>query len=153
MGRSDGRGGGGKRRRGKRGEGKRVGTCVRLSNTNTKFIFPILPSIPFSRKKHSPYSDGQPVHPYQAGAAHTHHAPYVMPPSVGYLHPVKISAYHTIVPKERGGDNGEQRGKRRMWVGRRGRRGRGRRGEGGEEGEREGRRGRGEGGEEGGGRG
>ena len=23
----------------------------------------------------SPYSDGQPVHHYQAGAAHTHHAP------------------------------------------------------------------------------
>ena len=41
-----------------------------------------------------------------------------MPPSVGYLHPVKISAYHTNVPKERGGDKGEQRGKRGMWVGR-----------------------------------
>ena len=49
-------------------------------------------------KMHSPYSDGQPVHPYQAGAAHTDHAPHVMPPSVGYLHPVKISAYHTNVP-------------------------------------------------------
>ena len=33
-------------------------------------------------KKHSPYPDGQPVHPYQAGAAHTHHAPHMMPPSV-----------------------------------------------------------------------
>ena len=69
-------------------------------------------------KMHSPYFDGQPVHPYQAGAAHTHHAPYVLPPSVGYLHSVKISAYHTNVPKERGGDKGEQREKRRMWVGR-----------------------------------
>ena len=42
-----------------------------------------------------------------------------MPPSVGYLHPVKISAYHTNVPKERGGDKGEQREKSGMWVGRR----------------------------------
>ena len=66
-----------------------------------------------------------------------------MPPSVGYLHSVKISAYHPNVPKERGGDIGEQRGKRGMWVGRsgrgggvRGEKGRGRRGErgGGEEG-------------------
>ena len=47
---------------------------------------------------HSPYSDGQPVHPYQAGTAHTHHACIAMPPSVGYLHSVKISAYHTNVP-------------------------------------------------------
>ena len=47
---------------------------------------------------HSPYSDGQPVHPYQAGAAHTQYAPHVMTPSVGYLHSVKISAYHTNVP-------------------------------------------------------
>ena len=69
---------------------------------------------------HSLYSDGQPVHPYQAGAAHTHHAYIAMPPSAGYLHSVKISAYHTNVPKERGGDKGEQRGKRGMWVGRRG---------------------------------
>ena len=72
-------------------------------------------------KTHSPHSDGQPVHPYQAGAAHTYHAPNMMPPSVGYLHPVKISAYHTNVPKERGGDKGEQRGKRGMWVGKSGR--------------------------------
>ena len=43
----------------------------------------------------------------------------MMPPSVGYLHPVKICAYHTKVPKEREGDKGEQRGKRGMWVGRR----------------------------------
>ena len=42
------------------------------------------------------------------------------PPSVGYRHSVKISAYHTNVPKERGGDKGEQRGKRGMCVGRRG---------------------------------
>ena len=49
-------------------------------------------------KMHSPYSDGQPGHPYLAGAAHTHHAPYVLPPSVGYFHTVKISAYHTNVP-------------------------------------------------------
>ena len=49
-------------------------------------------------KMHSPYSEGQPVHPYQAGAAHTHHVPHVMPPSVGYLQSVKISAYHTNVP-------------------------------------------------------
>ena len=95
---------------------------------------------------HSLYSDGQPVHPYQAGAAHTYHACIAMPPSVGYLHPVKISAYHTNVPKERGGDKGEQRGKRGMWVGRRGRGG-GKRGMwvgwggGGED--REGRRGEG----------
>ena len=45
----------------------------------------------------------------------------MMLPSVGYLHTVKISAYHTNVPKEWGGDIGEQRGKRGMWVGRRGR--------------------------------
>ena len=31
-------------------------------------------------RMHSLYSDGQPVHPYQAGAAHTHHAPNVLPP-------------------------------------------------------------------------
>ena len=37
------------------------------------------------------------MHPYQAGAAHTHRAPHVMPPSVGYLHSVKISANHTNV--------------------------------------------------------
>ena len=43
-----------------------------------------------------------------------------MPPSVGYFQSVKISAYLTNVPKERGGDKGEQRGKRGMWVGRRG---------------------------------
>ena len=67
---------------------------------------------------HSLYSDGQPVHPYQAGAAHTHHAYIAMPPSVGYLHSVKISAYHNNVPKERGGDKGEQREKRGVWVGR-----------------------------------
>ena len=69
---------------------------------------------------HSPYSDGELLHPYQAGAAHTHHVPHVLPPSVGYLHPVKISAFHRNVPynkqpkpsgllteedgKERGGD-------------------------------------------------
>ena len=93
-------------------------------------------------KMHSLHSDGQPVHPYQAGAAHTHDAPDVMPPSVGYLHSVKISAYHTNVPKERGGDIGEQRGKRGVWVGRGGgRRGEsvrvGRRGRGGEDGRRE----------------
>ena len=82
------------------------------------------------------------MHPYQAGAAHTHHAPHVMSPSVEYLQSVKISAYHSNVPKERGGDIGEQRGKRGMWVGWRGRRGRGR-GGGEREGEREGRRGRG----------
>ena len=49
-------------------------------------------------KMYSPYSDGQYVHPYQEGAAHTHHAPHMLPPSVGYLHSVKISAYHTNVP-------------------------------------------------------
>ena len=49
-------------------------------------------------KMHSPYSDGQPVHPYSVGASHTNHAPYVLPPSVGYLPSVKISAYHTNVP-------------------------------------------------------
>ena len=69
-------------------------------------------------KMHSPYPDGQLGHLYQAGAAHTHYAPYVLPPSVGYLHSVKISAYHTNVPKERGGDKGEQRGMSGMWVGR-----------------------------------
>ena len=77
----------------------------------------------------SPYPDGQSDHPYQAEAAHTHHAPHVMLPSVEHLHSVKISAYHTNVQKERG-HKGEQRGKRVMWVGKRGR--------GGEE-EREGR--------------
>ena len=84
---------------------------------------------------HSPYSDGQSVHPYQAGAAHTHHAPHMSPPSVGYLHSVKISAFHINVPKERGGDIGEQRGKGGVWVGRSGRGA-----ERGEEGEEEGRR-------------
>ena len=58
---------------------------------------------------HSPYP--KPGHLYQAGAAHHHYAPHVLPPSVGYHHPVKISASHTNVPKERGGDKGEQRGR------------------------------------------
>ena len=86
-------------------------------------------------KMHSPCSDGQQGHPYQAGAAYTHNAPHVLPPSVEYLHPVKISAYHTNVPKERGGDKGEQSGKRGMWVGRSGRGGgvRGEKGRGREE--------------------
>ena len=49
-------------------------------------------------KIHPPYSDGQPVHPYEAGVAHTHHPRNMMPPSEEYIHPVKISAYHTNVP-------------------------------------------------------
>ena len=47
---------------------------------------------------HSPYHDSEPGHHYLAGAAHTYNAPYVLPPSVGYIHPVKISAYHANVP-------------------------------------------------------
>ena len=44
-----------------------------------------------------------------------------MPPSVGYFHSVKISAYPRFTPKsQRRGNKGEQRGKRGMWVGRRG---------------------------------
>ena len=46
---------------------------------------------------YSPYSDGQSGHPYLEEVAHTQHAPHGMPPSVGYFHPVKISAYHTNV--------------------------------------------------------
>ena len=70
-------------------------------------------------KIHSRHSDGQPVHPYKAGAAHTHHAPHVMPPSVEYLHSVKISAYHTNVPYNiQPNPSGSQTSvKRRGWEG------------------------------------
>ena len=79
---------------------------------------------------HSPYSDSQPVHPYQVGASHTHHTPHVLPPSVGYLHPVKISAYHTNVPYNiQPNPSGSQTSvKRRGWGGE---------GRGGEEGKSE----------------
>ena len=64
---------------------------------------------------HSPYPDDQSGHPYPEEVAHTHHAPYVMPPSVEYIHPVEISAYHTnvpynIQPNQVGGGCGEERG-------------------------------------------
>ena len=61
------------------------------------------------------------MHPYQAGAAHTNNAPHVLPPSVEYLHSVKISAYtcntnvqYNIQPNP----NGSQTSiKRRGWGG------------------------------------
>ena len=64
---------------------------------------------------HSPHSDGQSGHLYPEEVAHTHLAPNVMPPSVEYIHPVKISAYHTnvtynIQPNQVGGGCGEERG-------------------------------------------
>ena len=64
---------------------------------------------------HSPYSDGQSGHPYPEEVAHTHHAPNVMPTSVGYFQAVKISAYHANVPNNIqpnlvGGGCGKERG-------------------------------------------
>ena len=58
---------------------------------------------------HSRYPDNQPGHCCLAGAAHTYHAPSVMPPSMGYLHSVTISAYHT------NGSSGKGRKQRRAY--------------------------------------
>ena len=68
---------------------------------------------------HSPYSDGQSGHPYPEEVAHTHHAPHVMPTSVEYIQPVKISAYHTNVPYNiQPNPSGSQTSvKRRQWGG------------------------------------